>query len=143
MICIIWGEIEEWFLKKNNMNAKFKVAKFMLKEIHTSSFFRMCLFTFIRIFNDIYGMNCSSFKTYLFTGPIDFSWWFLASDGSVKLVRKITAYQLKFHIKYMPPTFSCFNKILCIHVIWVVYFSILKLLFFYVITVIALKTRII
>ena len=120
-----------------------KLQNFILKDIHTSSFFRFCLFIFAGTFTGIYGMNCSSFKTYLFTGPVDFSWWFLASDGSVKLVRKITGYYLTFHIKYMLPTFSYFNKVLCILVIWGVYFSILKFPTLYAIIAIALKTHII
>ena len=43
----------------------------------------------------------------------------------------------------MLPTFSYFDKVLCIHFIWVVYFSILKLLTLYAIIVKALNTRII
>ena len=92
------------------MHAKFKDAKFYAKR---DSYVIVLPILSVYFYQDIHRniwQKFSRFKTYLFTGPIDFNWWFLASDGSVKLVRKIAAYQLKFHSKYMLPTFSYFNK---------------------------------
>ena len=53
------------------------------------------------------------------------SWWFLVSDGCEILA---SVEQLNFHLKHMLPTFSYFNKVLCIRGMWVGYFSIHKLL---------------
>ena len=66
------------------------------------------------------------------------SWWFLGSDGSEILA---SVEQLNFHLKHMLPTFSYFNKIICIRGMWVGYFSIHKLLTLHAIIAIALKTR--
>ena len=68
----------------------------------------------------------------LFTG------WFLASDGSEI---QASMEQLKLHLKHMLPTFSYFNKVLCIRGMWVGYSSIHRLLYLHAIIAIALKTR--
>ena len=69
---------------------------------------------------------------------VQVTWWIFASDGSEI---QASMEQLKLHLKHMLPTFSYFNKVLCIRGMWVGYSSIHRLLYLHVIIAIALKTR--
>ena len=72
---------------------------------------------------EIYVIVLSILSVYL---PVQVNWWFLASDGSEI---QASVEELKLHLKFMLPTFSYFNKVLCIRGMWVSYFSIHKLLY--------------
>ena len=79
----------------------FKSQGFKIKEIHV-----IVLSISVYFYTDIYRSR------------------FLSSDGS-----EIQA-SVELHLKYMLPTFSYFDKDLCIRGMWVGYFSIHKLLLY-------------